>query len=550
MKNVLHRIILIMIVIGIIAIAVTMNGIGEYSIYLDDNLELFYNNENLHVKSISDSKVKLKKKGDIIVIKAKLPENIPDRSTMSLISYHSVINVNIDGRQIYEYGRKYKEKDVMIGDGMFYVPLPYKSQGREIEIKYEACDNNAFTLATPIKIQESKDVIPSFVRSQFIEVVISSLIFMMGITLIVFILIYGRFKRGYRRILWLGISLVTMGVWMACYYGSITLVVSSNHLVAYIEHYGLFVSLPPILAYYAEEVESNTFKKIYRALILLIVVFILSVVFSDMYLHIHANHFLRSFYCIAVISLAVLVISVVKNGVMRGTYELTILGVVSLGISFVVEMVIYMINESMTDVSGYRVPVVPVGVLIFVIVEMISYLKNIIKYSQKQVEEELLYKMANRDILTGLANRNACEKYMQDMKQEEIKEYSIINFDLNWLKKMNDEFGHVVGDEYIIKFSELLKEFFENCGIIGRMGGDEFIAITKNLDEKNICDRIEEMTKKSETYGDKEYADGRVFFAYGYAVSTESNPMDVEKAFELADQRMYECKKNQKAGRA
>ena len=60
--------------------------------------------------------------------------------------------------------------------------------------------------------------------------------------------------------------------------------------------------------------------------------------------------------------------------------------------------------------------------------------------------------------------------------------FGIFSFDLNNLKKINDNMGHTYGDDLISGFARILKETFEKEAVVGRMGGDEFIVIIRSDD--------------------------------------------------------------------
>ncbi|MDE6357063.1 MAG: sensor domain-containing diguanylate cyclase, partial [Eubacteriales bacterium] len=89
--------------------------------------------------------------------------------------------------------------------------------------------------------------------------------------------------------------------------------------------------------------------------------------------------------------------------------------------------------------------------------------------------QELIY----YDGLTQLPNRkmleSTCEKLINDEKQ-----FALIFIDLNKFKYINDVFGHIVGDEYLIKFSRIIEDLIKSKGIVTRYSGDEFIIMYEN----------------------------------------------------------------------
>ena len=98
---------------------------------------------------------------------------------------------------------------------------------------------------------------------------------------------------------------------------------------------------------------------------------------------------------------------------------------------------------------------------------------------QKQREEIVATKeLAYTDPLTGIKNKHAYVEKEEELDtliaKSEIKELSVIVFDLNDLKYINDNLGHNYGDEYIMKSVALIKKYFPN-DLLYRFGGDEFV---------------------------------------------------------------------------
>ncbi len=96
---------------------------------------------------------------------------------------------------------------------------------------------------------------------------------------------------------------------------------------------------------------------------------------------------------------------------------------------------------------------------------------------QKRYEQELKLK-ANYDALTQVYNRTTIQhKYEETTKQEGINVISFLTFDLDDFKKVNDKYGHAVGDRVLEHFAQELKVHFPPPSIVGRLGGEEFAVI-------------------------------------------------------------------------
>jgi diguanylate cyclase (GGDEF)-like protein len=99
-----------------------------------------------------------------------------------------------------------------------------------------------------------------------------------------------------------------------------------------------------------------------------------------------------------------------------------------------------------------------------------------------QLEAELIaaQKASREDFLTKLYNKRAIDEQLK-IKEGEYerydRNYSIIMFDLDHFKSVNDTYGHDAGDAVLAAFSKILKKLCRNVDLVGRYGGEEFIAI-------------------------------------------------------------------------
>jgi len=158
------------------------------------------------------------------------------------------------------------------------------------------------------------------------------------------------------------------------------------------------------------------------------------------------------------------------------------------------------------------------------------------------------------DALTSLKNRTAFENAKSSLNghylaQDGVK-FAAVMFDLNDLKKINDEYGHGAGDIYIKNSSELICHTFKHSPVF-RVGGDEFVAILRNSD----YEERHELLEKFRSGVQKMQADdipelNRVSVASGMADYDEIENDDIDTLFKKADERMYENKHLMKAGRA
>ena len=185
------------------------------------------------------------------------------------------------------------------------------------------------------------------------------------------------------------------------------------------------------------------------------------------------------------------------------------------------------------------------------LVHSISQFKTTIQMASLN---DRLSELMQTDALTSLKNRTAFENSKEMLRNHYLSgddhRFAVVMFDLNNLKKINDEFGHGVGDVYIKNSSELICNTFKHSPVY-RVGGDEFVAIIKNTDYPQRYELFEKF--KTEVKILKDAMDlpimKRISVACGMADYDEVVNDDIDSIFKLADDRMYENKKEMKATR-
>ncbi len=155
----------------------------------------------------------------------------------------------------------------------------------------------------------------------------------------------------------------------------------------------------------------------------------------------------------------------------------------------------------------------------------------------ERINRKLNY-LANFDELTGLYNRRMFDKAAAEIPVDDDKSAHLALIDLDNFKKVNDKFGHHIGDEVLKELSSLLKKNFGlGKNVVSRWGGDEF-AIIYYGDKEEMVRRLEDVRKAFLTYAS--YREKTL----GLSVSIVSFD-DYEKAsqtFVAADRQLYKEK--------
>ncbi|MBT4003041.1 MAG: PAS domain S-box protein [Chloroflexi bacterium] len=165
---------------------------------------------------------------------------------------------------------------------------------------------------------------------------------------------------------------------------------------------------------------------------------------------------------------------------------------------------------------------------------------------QKIAQENYKY-MSFHDALTGLYNRAYFERELSRLEKSRQYPITIIVFDMDNLKEINDSEGHAAGDEAIRSAATMFRDLFREEDMVARIGGDEFIAILPKTNQESheaIKERVEENIY---IYNQKIIEDGfRHPNKFSLGVATVKTNQCLNEGYILADQRMYQDKMSKK----
>lgn len=167
--------------------------------------------------------------------------------------------------------------------------------------------------------------------------------------------------------------------------------------------------------------------------------------------------------------------------------------------------------------------------------------------------EELIViekKLAVIDPLTLAFNRRALDEDFSgvlDKAQREKGRISMLMVDIDNFKKLNDTYGHDVGDKVLVNFSRILKKQIRKYDVLYRLGGEEFLIVFYNISKKFEKDMITRLNKKV-TYDLKKMmlnVDGEITFSGGFVSTIKSDLKDkdlLNNLLKKSDELMYSAK--------
>ncbi len=213
-----------------------------------------------------------------------------------------------------------------------------------------------------------------------------------------------------------------------------------------------------------------------------------------------------------------------------------------------------MVYKSMTDPEHYPAKIEWMYfVFVATVMPMISRLAselNKMRANLKSQKHELqtaferIQELATRDELTGLFNRRQITQVLGEhaaRSDRGVVKFWVAVLDLDHFKRINDTYGHGVGDEVLRNFAKLAADVLRDTDVLGRWGGEEFLAVmlaVPPLDPHIGLERLRAQLQHAQV--SEAYPDLRVSFSAGMAAYTERNA--VQHAIERADRALYHAK--------
>jgi diguanylate cyclase (GGDEF)-like protein len=174
----------------------------------------------------------------------------------------------------------------------------------------------------------------------------------------------------------------------------------------------------------------------------------------------------------------------------------------------------------------------------------VKLLAKKIETLEKELEDAK--KSSNEDFLTKLYNRRALDDYLE-IKEGEYQRYErnycVVLFDIDYFKKVNDTFGHDAGDAVLSAFASILKKECRTVDVVGRYGGEEFLAILSETDLEGgviFAQKVRQHVEEAKFM----YQNQRIKLTVSAGVSMRSRFPSKKAAINSADEKLYIAKEN------
>ncbi len=176
----------------------------------------------------------------------------------------------------------------------------------------------------------------------------------------------------------------------------------------------------------------------------------------------------------------------------------------------------------------------------------IEVFEDAMGYLALEEKIQLLESLTLLDPLTRIGNR----RYLEEQMEEKFREFQIsglslgfLFFDIDHFKRVNDSWGHVVGDRVLTVVASTLKHSLRIYDVLGRWGGEEFLLLLPNLREgalEEVSDRLRKMVAASEIFLESSHEPLHVTVSGGATLARLGETP--QRTLERADELLYESK--------
>ena len=432
------------------------------------------------------------------------------------------------------------------GECIHTVDIPALDENSEIRITYQSLFEANTTTFYFMKIQEGASFIRTKIADNSVYYLQCFVIMILGAVLIVVGFLLKNDTNSLIETVSLGTTALLLAIWTSS--GSrIPQIITENPAMVRVMDYICLIFLPvPVIILFSSVAKQldSVIPKIMIGLsginmvINLIWVLVLGRDYSDLLLF---THIILGIGVVFIVYMTVEAFR--KSKKIEKNMKVILFGFSILILSGILDVIRYYMFKA-SDSSLFT----RMGLLYFVILFTFYELSLFLNIIKKSAQTELMETLAYNDGLTGLLNRLAFNRDSMDIAGRDSGRYLLIQLDINYLKLVNDSYGHSEGDRFIIVAADLINNTFGLYGKCYRIGGDEFFVIL----EGNRCDedydnavklfeeRINEINCRNEFKIPLCIAYGKSVFVPG------TNSFD--EAEREADNLMYERKKILKTG--
>lgn len=491
--------------------------------------------------------------GEVRIENAVLPEEFRGKCSLLFKTTHIGIEILLDGKEIYQYGKEEKTFDFMKSPGSCWhiVDVPENSAGKKLEVRSLPAYSGYYGNDLVIFFGTRGECVLRILKDSFGILLISCGILFAGTVSLLLFLSSMRKKSKIKAdnknaiLLNLGIFSLLIAVWSLDQCGFMQFLIPNGRTLYYVDFFSFFLFPVPFL-FLVHDICKSKYRK---GAIYLSVLFLVNIVAEvilqcagiiDIFKMLPVTHILMM---VTLVYIYVVIhyeaVKLKNEAACEFKYPLYI--IMAFG---AMELIMYYLRE-LKKTSVF----IPLGTMVFI--GMLIWIQVSRYYEQYVRKQKLVYlqKIANMDMLTEAMNRNAYENMIRylDEQELELRTTGVVLIDVDDLKMINDTYGHEKGDEALKLCYQCILQAFKNEKNCFRIGGDEFAYVYHREEKNQIPSCISVLNRiLKEKACDLSYP---LSVSAGYAYYTPDTDIDFKDIVRRSDTMLYRQKRRKKIGK-
>lgn len=488
----------------------------------------------------------------------KLPEEIDSNVSLLFRSKNSPFKLYIDGELRYEpYVTDNPAYTKSYGSAWHLVELSPSDSGKTLELKTTTVYEKKRSSYDSFRIDSGAGLVLSNISDQLAAIITSILLFFSGIILVVADIPINRIQKKTHELLFLGMFAMSIALWCLAETNVLQLFTGNFPAIQLISYLSLMLIPIPGALYINEIYKPKRLFIVYLTLIGSSAEFFICLILNllkilDYRETLIATHIMLAFTVITLTTgIAKKLIELIKSKTNIIYVLLRSVGLSSLCLGAAADIIRFYRSSSVDTALFTRS-----AILVFISCYGASSLQQTVEAVKAGARAKFISQLAYIDGLTGIGNRTAFQEHLSELeeKKNDASEIGIIMFDVNDLKKVNDNMGHHLGDKMLLSSAEIIRSSFENKNSrCFRIGGDEFVVIMNGENIRNRCEsaltnfnsEIIRFNRLKEFPFSISIASG--FSIYGETRDNENPGLSLADILKEADLLMYENKKKMKS---
>lgn len=488
-----------------------------------------------------------------VTIYYKLPgSSSPHSNVLALHTSNIAFNLYIDDELEYSQGLHNRNFNLCrsLGNCWSFIEVPSNAFGTVIRMNITTFYNDGSESITEAYYGNSAVILQNILKNNAAGITVCIILAFFGLAFMMSHLVNNFILKFKLNTFYIGLFIFICAVWSACHTSLPLLFFNDANLVNIFERIITLILPIPIMLHFERnfKVCSTVLYKIGYVLLIANFFIQLTICFIgilDFHQMMKATYII-SFYCAAIIMYSMCLHR--KSSIENDTNTFFDSFVFAGFIIFFTGVLIDVLCVALSSFSDNSV-CIRFSLLIFSIALSAKLLSDECTYAREYSLSESVHKLAYSDALTGLGNRTSFTSTLleTELVKRQYSTLAIYIFDVNYLKYVNDNFGHQHGDKLIISCADAIKQVFEHDFKLFRIGGDEFAAIYMGTDSDDVIrNRLNDFNKAVKTFNDTTLHPFDLSVAVGVAFMNSSRTETMDELFKRADRIMYDNKKEMK----